>query len=337
MYMVVILHVLSTSGALDAFAPLSVNYEIAWFMETAAFCAVNCYALISGYVGVESNYKYSSIIKLWIRVFFYSAIIEIIFYIATSGVTGKTELFKSFLPVLEQRYWYFTAYFGMFLLIPLLNVAIKKVSKTHMKVLLLFMLIFCSIFPILHHDIIRVVSGYNMTWLCIMYIVGAYIREYHIEEKLSKGKCFLAYMLCIVLTWAYRLLSDSVTIKISYLNDPEWLLYYVSPTIVFAAIFLLMGFSQLKIKEKSAKIIAKITPLVFSVYLIHTNIRIFDIVLPRALNFISGVNTAVFPLVVLACAALIFVVCIFIDSIREWLFKHSGINKLAEKVDKIKV
>ena len=52
MWMVVILHILNKGGVLGATAPLSVGCETARLLEIAAYCAVNCYGLISGYVGV---------------------------------------------------------------------------------------------------------------------------------------------------------------------------------------------------------------------------------------------------------------------------------------------
>ena len=58
MLMVVVLHVLGQGGVLKTSTPLSIGYSVAWILEIAAYCAVNCYALISGYVGVNSKFKY---------------------------------------------------------------------------------------------------------------------------------------------------------------------------------------------------------------------------------------------------------------------------------------
>ena len=61
MFMVVVLHVLGQGGILDGTIGVAGNYETAWFLETAAYGAVNCYALISGYVGIRSRYRYSTL------------------------------------------------------------------------------------------------------------------------------------------------------------------------------------------------------------------------------------------------------------------------------------
>ena len=59
MWMVVILHILNKGGVLAAAAPLSAGQGTARLLETAAYCAVNCYGLISGYVGVQRRFRYS--------------------------------------------------------------------------------------------------------------------------------------------------------------------------------------------------------------------------------------------------------------------------------------
>lgn len=50
---------------------------IAWLLAMLAFGAVNCYGLISGYVGVRSRFKLSNVVELWMRVLFYTIIITI--------------------------------------------------------------------------------------------------------------------------------------------------------------------------------------------------------------------------------------------------------------------
>lgn len=46
-YMIVILHLLAFTGLLSASAPLTVRSNLLWFLESACYGAVNCYALIA--------------------------------------------------------------------------------------------------------------------------------------------------------------------------------------------------------------------------------------------------------------------------------------------------
>ena len=100
MFFIVILHVLGRGGILNNCELFSPNYFLAWLLEILAFCSVNCYGMISGYVGVNSNFKYSNIIKLWLQVLFYTLIITSIFMIFIPEVRMISNVIKAMFPVL---------------------------------------------------------------------------------------------------------------------------------------------------------------------------------------------------------------------------------------------
>lgn len=79
MIMIVVLHTLGHGKLLESVDVSSGKYWILWLMETMAYCAVNCYGLISGYVGYGKKFKLRNIIQLWIEVIFYSVSISIAF------------------------------------------------------------------------------------------------------------------------------------------------------------------------------------------------------------------------------------------------------------------
>ena len=79
MFMVAILHVLGQGGILKATEDSPGQLYAAWFLEIAAYCAVNCYALISGYVGLYAKHRYSSLAELWLRVTYYTVFFTVFF------------------------------------------------------------------------------------------------------------------------------------------------------------------------------------------------------------------------------------------------------------------
>ena len=81
MFMVTILHILTQGGILNASSRFTSQYEAGWFLQTAAFCAVDIYALISGYVWVSAQYRYRNIMELWLQVLFYTVSITTLFWI----------------------------------------------------------------------------------------------------------------------------------------------------------------------------------------------------------------------------------------------------------------
>ncbi|MGN0438549.1 MAG: acyltransferase family protein, partial [Lachnospiraceae bacterium] len=88
MFMVTILHILTQGGILNASSKFTSQYEVGWLLQTAAFCAVDVYALISGYVWVHAKYRYRNIIELWMQVLFYSVSITVIFRFLVPSSAG---------------------------------------------------------------------------------------------------------------------------------------------------------------------------------------------------------------------------------------------------------
>ena len=148
MLMVVVTHILGIGGILDACEPLSPQYGVAWFLEAACYCTVNCYALISGYAGIGSSYKYSNIVLLWLRVVFYTISITVLFGIFMPGTVRTVDYLKAFFPVMKSPYWYFTAYFCLFFFIPLLNKAINSMSRAQVRAVVIAAVFFISVLPI---------------------------------------------------------------------------------------------------------------------------------------------------------------------------------------------
>ena len=71
MLMVVVIHVLTHGGVIKATEQLSANYSMSILMESFVFCAVNCYALISGYVYIDSRYRFSGLVQIWLQALLY--------------------------------------------------------------------------------------------------------------------------------------------------------------------------------------------------------------------------------------------------------------------------
>lgn len=79
MYMIIIIHLLGKGEVLNS-EYSSVAIVVDTFLYSLVLCCVNCYALISGYVGYNRNTKYNfgSYINLWLQVVFYGIVILVI-------------------------------------------------------------------------------------------------------------------------------------------------------------------------------------------------------------------------------------------------------------------
>lgn len=121
MIMIVMLHTLGHGGILRSVSFLSVHYQIAWLLEVIAFGAVNTYAMISGFVSVDSHFKISNILILWLQVLFYGILINTVFFFLLPESRNTSGWIQALFPVTRKEYWYFTAYAGVFFLSPFIN------------------------------------------------------------------------------------------------------------------------------------------------------------------------------------------------------------------------
>lgn len=82
------------------------------FIEIFSYCAVDCYAVISGYVMYsekEKPYRYSNYVPMWLQIFTYSMGIFAAKLILRGAAEGDIKfLIESAFPVTMRRYWYFS-------------------------------------------------------------------------------------------------------------------------------------------------------------------------------------------------------------------------------------
>ena len=136
MFFIVILHCIGHGGLASSTIENSTTYRFVWLMETIAYCAVDIFGLISGYVAYtdeEKKFKISNFIRLWLQVVFYSLSITTIFYFLKENSVLKSEFSNSVTPIAHNLYWYFTAYAALFVFMPLINKAIRNCNNTFLK------------------------------------------------------------------------------------------------------------------------------------------------------------------------------------------------------------
>lgn len=124
MIYVLFLHCIGQGGLLSNTIVNSSQYKLVWFIEICSYVSVNVFALISGYViykEEERKFKISNYINLWLQIVFYGFVITILFNIFASSVQINLEAYiKVLFPVTNKLYWYFTAYTGLFFIMPFL-------------------------------------------------------------------------------------------------------------------------------------------------------------------------------------------------------------------------
>lgn len=91
MLMVVILHVLGFGGWLSEYPATSVMGVVIWLPETFSYCAVDCFAIVTGYVYSSSRFRYSNLAGLWLRALYYSFGITLLWVLLGDRGGGWTQ------------------------------------------------------------------------------------------------------------------------------------------------------------------------------------------------------------------------------------------------------
>lgn len=336
MMMVVTLHVLGHGGIMNATEMFSTKYETIWLLEIFCICAVDCYAIISGYVMCESKIKFSNIVNLWVHVLFYLVSINILSMILVPGSVGKGTLFYNLFPVTFNYYWYFSSYFGMFLFLPFINKWIENTSKIEMRKFLFVSLVIAMTFPvIMQTDPFKFGYGYSMIWLIIMYILGAYIKRFFDIEKVSACKCIAVYVASVLFLWINKFIVDYLIsrYKPSLGENGSVFIQYNSIFVIISAVALFLFFVKLDIKGSILKkIISLMSSVSFGVYLIHEHTIISS-------RFIEGISapfaTSSFPVFILkllGTVVTIYLICSVIDYLRLLLFKALKVKNICIRI-----
>lgn len=334
MLMVVILHVLGKGGVLNATQMRTANYYTAWLLEIGCYCAVNCYALITGYVYYHSKYRISSMLLIGIQALFYSTIIYILSWIISPASFSPGLVLNALFPVSRDTHWYLSSYAGLFLLIPVCNAAIDAFSLRQTKYFLLLSFIGFSLVPtFLMHDPFKLHNGYSTLWLAYMYLIGGFVHKFQLDAFISKKKAILFFAVCIAMTAIFKFSVEEITI---FIFDDEkgskLLIGYVSPTILFAGISLFLAFLHINPKPALCRFISVFSPAAFGVYLIHCHPVIYELLEARFTN-LYDLHPLLMPFSVLAVALGIYIPCLIIDYLRLKMFQKLSVKAILNRLE----
>lgn len=342
MFMITILHTQGHGGILwggkltfDQAHFFSSNYAWAWGLEILCYGATNCYAMISGYVNWKNPIRYEKIVNLWVQVVFYTLSITM----AYSWINNVTPVhwFRAFFPVMTYQYWYITAYFGLYLFMPILNKYLQQISDKQLYLHMGLIFIFTSLLPtFIGGDPFILNAGYSTLWIIVMYLFGATLSRIQSASVPVSG-LLLWFSLLILGTWYYKMRIDYANIwNNAELSMPN-LVDYRSPSIVLASALLLFCFAKIKIKRLFlGKTIVLIANATLGIYLIHEHPLIREnFIVNYAMQF-ANKPTLTMVLSIFSGALSIFFICLMIEILRRFLFKLLAINlfikKVAEKI-----
>lgn len=315
------------------FSPTGTSqFWMAQWIEILAFCSVDLFAILSGYLGVNSKKKSSKrAIELLSISFLYCVLITFIFLIIYPEKMDLKNIAIGLFPFLKRRYWYLYCYIPLAILQPYINFFIASLSlKQHRRIISIILLMFSVVPSVIKRDTMGLNDGYSFMWLFICYFIGAYIKRQEKENEHNSIKWgFLYLFLSIVL------LSGNYFVYIIRGAYISYFVSYTSPIVLLMAICLLLFFKNMRFKKTKHKVIETLSILSFDIYLLHCHVLIFDIPWNNAFTWVSSLNAIFMPFVIIGIAVIVAVACLIPAYIRNALYKRFSFPRVVGFVDKL--
>lgn len=279
MMMVIVLHYLDKGNLLPELTDSGIGGAgmAAWLLESFCIVAVNVYMFISGYFLCCSSFKLSRLLQLWLQLWAYSVTFGLIG--ALTGVFREATFDTHYLltllfPVTMRHYWFMTAYVFLYLLLPIVGLAVKRMTRQQMQMALALLLaVFCLAKSVLPVSLEMDSQGYDCLWYVCVFLTAAYVRRFGVPFLEKKGRGILLYVCCCLLIFAGAFLLRAVYLRTGRLDTRLGMcLEYNHILPYLAAIGLFGAFARLRIQGRAAGIVNRVAPYTLGVYLLHENI-----------------------------------------------------------------
>jgi surface polysaccharide O-acyltransferase-like enzyme len=234
-------------------------------INTIGNMGVTIFILISGYFGIKM--RLSKLFKLWSIVLFYSLLIFLYNTFINQPIENFAlnkelikDAYRALTPITSNTWWFITSYTILFMLSPLLNKAVKSMSKFQMQYLLVILLIFYSISPtILMHSLSNTPNGKCTENMILAYLIGRYIAIYGVPSSI-KNKYIVILVSCFCLIFSINY----------FVFDPLFMAKDHNMFIILGSVCVFTMFSNINITNTNiSKSIAWIATFAFPIYILN--------------------------------------------------------------------
>ena len=151
------------------------------------------------------------------------------------------------------------------------------------------------------------------------------MKKCDIPNQLKNKKLIIGKLGFIFFIWCIRIVTSESAISWIFVG-------YTNIMIVFIAFALVCIYSKINLGTRVQRFVKQFSPAAFGVYLIHTNVVIFNNILADAFTWIADIPNGLISICVLVSAFGIFVLCLLIEKVRLSIFKVLKINQSVEKM-----
>ena len=327
MCMICCQHIINHGGVSAA---TGLHRRLLYPLWAAVTAGVNLYALISGYVMVNSRLHPARVAELWLQVLVLDVFLSVTGVAIDPTCMNEEMWVRSLMPLTQKPFWYFSAYVGVYAFSPLINRGILSLNRKQTKAMFWLMLLLFSLGATMGYayqgDPYSISAGYSVLWLLALYVVGACMRHGKLLEKTPWWAILLTAVLCIVLlTHFYDLLSRNPLPEF-WKNQRKQLLRYTNPLMTGFAICLVALFARLPVRGWAARPVKLLAPLTFGVYVLHVH-HVVWIRIEKAYRPLLKLSPGLLPWAVIGSGIGLFLACAAVDWVRSALFRLLRVRK----------
>lgn len=342
MLFIVIYHVIVHGKVLEN----SNNEMISLIMEIIIFAIivhVNLFVLLTGYFQVQKKFNFKKVWSITNASLFYKIIImtilAIIGVISLNGVTIIQEIS----PINVHDYWFIKYYLYLYCISPFLNKLANALTKKEYFRMIVVLFILFAIIPYLTGAKAFDNNGFTLYNFVFLYLIGGYLKLYNVKDsyifkratkQLYRFVLLLIFFCCIIINFSmYKMtgqlkLIGSIPNEIFGSIEPMSMLYS-NPIVIIQTVSFFLFFETLDFQNKMINYISKLT---FGIYLIHDNIFLTKFIYKWLKVDFGPFKSYTFIFNVLLAVIIIFVVCGFIEALRQIIFKFIYNRKISKKV-----
>ena len=276
------------------------------------------FIMLSGYFLIHSpKLDINRILKLWIKIFFYSVVIYVLFLCFGHATFSLKTMLKNLLPVTQNQWWFVSTYFVLYLIHPYINIMIKAMSREDCTKFIKALVIYWCIIPMLTKSDFG--ANNTINFIC-MYCFAAYIRLW--KPEFTGRKYIWLAVLCIAIN-----LMSVIILSFTSLNWKGYFAGMMRPFTILACAYLLACFRGMNIPY--SKYINLLASATFGVYLIHDNNFVRPFLWRTVFKDASCPGNSYFIPYSIAVILTVYISCTVIELIRAKVFKTLSGGRLS--------
>ena len=331
MIFIVLSHYSFHGGIVKQYLPVGLN-RILLSLFVLGNIGVILFVLISGYFLIESDkFSLKKLLKIVLQVWFYSVIIYILSCIFGLTTFSWYDLIKNLLPLTSKSYWFATCYVTIYIFHPFINKFLHSLSKKQYQLFLITSIIMFSLVPTILFTPNANFYGNELIQLLLFYSIGAYLKKYSFTYLTNKKNN------CLLIASASTLILSVILINLLSIKIPEIGIYvnhfYERYSIVAIIFSVSLFIAFIYRKHFSNRFINSISSTMFGIYLVHDNNYIRSFIWQKVLHCEQFASSNLLILHAILSVILIFLICITLDLIRQFLIEKPLFKKINNVLD----